>query len=333
MRVILDGMGSDDHPTPEITAAITAAKMFGDEIILTGNKAVLEPLLAKENKNNAPVRIVDAPETFSMTDKISGSVLRKGKNSMGVGMDMIKNNEADVIVTAGNTGGAMAIGLARLGRIKGVKRPGLSAPFPVKGGHCLVSDIGANVECKPEYLLQFAIMGSEYVQHVLGVASPRVGLISNGEEAGKGNELVKETYPILEKSKLNFVGNIEGKELFGGEVDVAITDGFTGNVILKTSEAASKLMSEILKESLMSTIRTKIGAVIAKPAFDAMKKKLDPNEIGAVPLLGLGGLVFIAHGRSNAKALTSAIQTARQAVAVDLMDKMRTAIANALEKE
>lgn len=331
MRVVLDGMGSDNYPAPEISAAIEAAKLFGDEIIVTGKQSELQPLLDKENTDKAPVRIVDAPEAFSMKDKISGSALRKGKNSMGVGMDLIKNGEADVFVTVGNTGAAMAIGLARLGRIRGIRRPALSAPFPVRGGHCLVADIGANTECKPEYLLQFAIMGSIYVQHVWGVKSPRVGLISNGEEADKGNGLVKETYPLLKASGLNFFGNVEGKELFGGEVDVAITDGFTGNVLLKSSEAVAKFMSEILKDALMSSTRNKIGALIAKPAFVELKKALDPNEIGASILLGLDGLVFVGHGRSNTKALVSAIRTARQAVEVDLMDKMRSAVSREMK--
>lgn len=330
MRVVLDAMGSDDHPFPEIHAAVEAVKEFGEDILLVGNQDELVPLLKEANPNNLPVQVIHAPETFLMTDKISGSALRKSQNSMGVGMDLVKNGEADVFVTAGNTGGAMAIGLARFGRIKGVKRPTLCAVIPVKNGFCAVTDVGANSICKPEFLVQFGKMGSVYVKELLGVENPKVGLISNGEEAGKGNDLVKATYPLMEASGLNFYGNVEGKEIFNGEVDVAVSDGFTGNVFIKGVEAVAKLMVEILKEELMVSTRTKIGAVLAKPAFDSLRKTLDPAEIGAIPLLGLDGLVFVGHGRSNAKAMVSAIRMARQAVEINMMDTLRKSIAESL---
>ena len=329
MTIVLDGMGSDNYPEPEVIAAVEAAKRFGDEIFLVGQKDKLAPLLEKHNPTNAPVTLIHAPDVFEMSDKISGSALRRSENSMGVGMDLLKNGEADAFVTAGNTGGAMAIGLARLGRIKGVKRPALCALFPVKGGYSVVTDIGANAICKPPFLVQFAVMGSIYAKTVLGVENPKVGLISNGEEAGKGNELVKDTYPLLEKSGLNFVGNIEGKELFGGEVDVAVTDGFTGNVMLKTSEAVAKLLTNQLRESLMASPVTKIGALLAKPAFSDLRKSLDPAEVGAVPLLGLDGLVFVGHGRSDHRAMLSAIIKARQAVEAGLLTSLRSAIQEA----
>ena len=326
MRIVLDGMGSDNHPEPEVIAAVEAAKRFGDEILLVGQEERLNPLLDKYNSVKAPIKVIHAPEVFEMSDKISGSALRRSENSMAVGMNLIKEGQADAFVTAGNTGGAMAIGLAKLGRIKGVKRPALCVVLPVKGGHAVVTDVGANAICKPEFLVQFAIMGTIYAQNVLNVKNPRVGLISNGEEAGKGNELVKETYPLLEQSKLNFVGNIEGKELFGGVVDVAVTDGFTGNVIIKTSEAIAKLLTDQLKDHLMATPVTKVGALLAKPAFNQLKKDLDPNEVGAIPLLGIDGLVFVGHGRSDHRAMFSAIVKARQAVSSDLLSTLRTAI-------
>lgn len=326
MRIVLDAMGSDNYPEPEVIAAVEAAKRFGDEIFLVGQQEKLIPLLEKHNPSKAPVTLIHAPEVFEMTDKISGSALRKAENSMGVGMNLLKDGKADAFVTAGNTGGAMAIGLARLGRIKGVKRPALCALFPVKGGQAVVTDVGANAMCKPEFLLQFAIMGSLYAQTVLNVENPRVGLVSNGEEAGKGTDLVKETYPLLEQSDLNFIGNIEGKELFGGEVDVAVTDGFTGNVMVKVSEAVAKLLTQQLREHLMSSPMTKIGAALAKPAFTELKKDLDPAEVGAIPLLGLDGLVFVGHGRSDHQALFSAIIKARQAVSADLLTILRKAI-------
>lgn len=332
MRILLDGMGSDDHPHPEIEAAVEMAARYGDEILLVGDEDKITPLLTHVNTRNAPVTVIHAPEVFKMTDNISRGSLRNVQNSLGVALDLLKAGEADAFVTAGNTGGAMALGLMRLGRIRGVKRPALSALFPVSGGkYCVVADIGANAECKPEYLVQFAIMGSVYAESLLDVNQPRVGLLSNGEEPGKGNNLVKETFPLLENSKLNFIGNVEGKELFGGHADVVITDGFTGNVLLKSSEAVAKMIMDGLRENLMSTPFTKLGALLAMPAFKALRKDFDPTEVGAVPLLGLDGLVFVAHGRSNARALFNSLKLARQAVEIKLMDSLRGAIEKRLK--
>ncbi|KAA3647965.1 MAG: phosphate acyltransferase PlsX [Chloroflexi bacterium] len=330
MRIVLDGMGSDNHPEPEVLAAVQAARQFGDEVILVGHEDKLNPLLKKHNASN--VRVVHAPETLDMTDKPARSARGKAQNSMAVGMQMLKDGEVDAFVTAGNTGGAMTVGLFTLGRIKGVKRPALCALFPVKGGKTVLLDIGANAECRPEFLLQFAKMGSAYAETVLGKNNPRVGLISNGEEAGKGNDLVKESYPLLETSGLNFIGNVEGKEVFAGEADVVVTDGFTGNVILKVSEALAKYMTDSIRQGMMSSLRTKIGGALARPAFAGIRKDLDPAEIGAIPLLGLDGLVMVGHGRSNARALVSAIGQARQAVEVGLMDAVRQSIGTQMEK-
>jgi glycerol-3-phosphate acyltransferase PlsX len=329
MKIVLDGMGSDQYPGPEVTAAVQAALEFGDEIILTGKEDLLAAALESTrpripNGKQAKVRIVHAPEILEMTDKPAENARRKAQNSMAVGMELIRAGEADAFITAGNTGGAMVNGLFRLGRIRGVKRPGLTALFPVKGGkHTVVLDIGANAECKPEYLFQFAVLGSVYAQKVLGIPNPRVGLLSNGEEAGKGNQLIKDTYPLLESSGLNFIGNVEGKELFSAQADVVVTDGFTGNILLKSSEAVAKLITDVLKQELMANTRTKLGALLAKPAFLAIKKMLDPGETGAAPLLGINGLVFVGHGRSDAYALYNAIRVARQAVQAHLLEAMR----------
>lgn len=330
MKIVLDAMGSDACPEPELKAAVDAVGQFGDEIILVGPEAELKKRLQSMPGGGHGVRLVDAPEVISMQDKglaLALKAKRRGsRTSMAVGIDLVKNGEADAFVTAGNTGGALATSYYRLGVIPGVERPAQGALFPVKGGYCVVVDLGANPDCKPEHLLQFAIMGAVYASRVRGISNPRVGLISNGEEPGKGNELVKLTYPLLEASGLNFIGNVEGKEVFGGKVDVVVTDGFTGNVMLKTSEAVAKLLVEILREELMGSARTKLGALLAKPAFNRLKKILDPGEVGAAPLLGLNGLVFVGHGRSDAHAMLSAIRTARQAVDASLLDSIRTAI-------
>jgi glycerol-3-phosphate acyltransferase PlsX len=267
-----------------------------------------------------------------MTDKPAESARRKSQNSMAVGIDLIKSGEADAFITAGNTGGAMATALFRLGRLKNVKRPALTALFPVRNGHCVVLDIGANADCKPEYLQQFAIMGSVYANKVLGKPNPRVALLSNGEESGKGNELVKETYPLIASSGVNFIGNVEGKELFAGEADVVVTDGFTGNILLKSSEAVARLIVDLLRDELTSSVRTKAGALLARPAFSSIKKLMDPAEVGAAPLLGINGLVFVGHGRSDARALFNAIRVARQAVESDLLAALRSAIQDRLEQ-
>lgn len=190
----------------------------------------------------------------------------------------------------------------------------------------MVLDIGANPDCKPEHLLQFGILGSVYATKVRQISNPRVGLLSNGEEAQKGNQLVKDTYPLLEASGLNFIGNVEGKELFGGNADVVVTDGFSGNVLLKSSESVAKFITEMLKEELTVNLLRKVGALLAKPAFGAIKRAMDPGEVGAAPLLGINGLVFIGHGRSDRRALVSAIRTARQAVEANLLNELQAAI-------
>lgn len=328
MRIVLDAMGSDQHPQPEIEAAIELTHEFGPGLILVGD----QPRLQETIGTHAPgLEIVHAPDVFSMDEHVSApGVLRRAQNSMGIGIDLIKDGKADAFVSAGNTGGIMAVALARLGRLRGLKRPALTVLFPVQGGRCVALDAGANAECKPEYLLQFALMGSAYAERALGISHPRVGLLSNGEEEGKGNDLVRATYPLIAASGLNFIGNIEGKEIFGGKVDVVITDGFTGNVLMKGSEALAKFISDRLREELMASWRTKAGALLARPAFAELRKDLDPQEVGAIILLGLNGLIFVAHGRSDARSLVSAVKVARRSVEAGLLESVRTAIEHGL---
>jgi glycerol-3-phosphate acyltransferase PlsX len=334
MRIVLDGMGSDDCPDPELQASIEAANLFGDEIILVGPEAELQPRLSAMGAKG--VRLVNATDIITMEDKGMALALKaKRKNSqttMAVGIDLVKNGAADAFVTAGNTGGAMATAYFRLETIPGVERPALAGTFPVKNGYCIVLDIGANPECKLEHLLQFAIMGSVFANKVRGIPHPRVGLLSNGEESGKGNELVKGAYPLLKASDINFIGNIEGKELFGGAADVAVTDGFTGNILLKSSEAVAKLLTEIIKQEIKSNPLTILGGILAKPAFARVKAIMDPDAVGAAPLLGVNGLVFIGHGRSNAGALVSAIREARKAVEANTLTELKQAIQERLEQ-
>jgi glycerol-3-phosphate acyltransferase PlsX len=336
MRIVLDAMGSDTCPEPELLAAVDSARLFGEEIILVGP---IDDLRSRLNAMGAPtnsIRLVDATETISMSDKGMALALKakrpNSKTSMAVGIDLVKSGEADAFVTAGNTGGAMATAFFRLETIPGVERPALTATFPVKNGFCIVLDIGANPDCKPEHLLQFAIMGSIYANKTRGIDKPRVAILSNGEEGGKGNELVKNTYPLLVNSGLNFIGNVEGKELFAGEADVVVTDGFTGNILLKSTEAVAKLIMEIMVQQLKSNPVSMIGGMLAKPSLTKVKAMLNPDEYGAAPLLGVNGLVFIGHGRSNAHALVSAIKATRASVEANLLGSIRTAIQESIQK-
>jgi len=336
MRIVLDGMGSDTCPEPEVIAATEAVKLFGEDIILVGPLEQLRSRLHDIQADLTHITLVDAPETITMLDKGMALVLKakrpNSRTSMAVGIDLVKNGEADAFVTAGNTGGAMTTAYFRLGTIPGVERPALAATFPVKNGFVLVLDIGANPDCKPEHLLQFAIMGSVFVSKARGIANPRVAILSNGEESGKGNELVRNAYPLLAASGLNFIGNVEGKELFGGGTDVVVTDGFTGNILLKSSEAVARLLTDIIKEELKSGPLTMLGALLAKPAFARVKELMDPDAYGAAPLLGVNGLVFIGHGRSNARALVSAIRAAREAVETKVLSATQVAIQDSISK-
>ena len=336
-RIVVDAMGSDNYPTPDVEGAVMAAREYGVEIILTGDASKIQPVLDSASGASLPIRVVNASEMLTMHDKGEDLVMKarhkEAQNSMAVGLDLVKNGEADAFVTAGNTGAAMVTSLFRLGRIRGVDRPALAGPFPTATGICSVVDIGANPDCKPENLLQFAIMGSVFAERVRGVSNPRVGLISNGEEAGKGSELVKEAYPLLADAKLNFIGNVEGKEIFNGHADVAVTDGFTGNVFLKSTEAVAKLLIEKIRESIRGGgPLAMVGGALIRPAMGKVRKLLDPSEEGAAPLLGVNGLVFIGHGRSDAIAMKNAVRVAKNAAEAKVLDAIKLAIEESLKK-
>ncbi|MBM3153594.1 MAG: phosphate acyltransferase PlsX, partial [Chloroflexi bacterium] len=295
-RIVVDAMGSDDFPVPDVIGSVQAAREYGVEIILVGDEARVKPILEAQKPGSLPVRIVHAPEILTMQDKGMALALKarrpNARNSMAVGIDLVKSGEADAFVTAGNTGAGMATAYFRLGTIPGVDLPALAPVFPTATGSCVVLDVGANPDVKAENLLQFAIMGSVYAEKVRHIQDPKVGLVSNGEEEGKGNHTVKEATPLLKASSLNFYGNVEGKEVIGGKVDVAVTDGFTGNVMLKTSEAVAKLLVDKIKEAILDGgLPTKIGGMLVKPAMGRIKKLMDPSEYGAAPLLGVNGLV------------------------------------------
>jgi len=335
-KIVVDAMGSDNYPTPDVMGAVMAAREYGVEIILVGDESKIKPVLNTQELGNLSIRVVDAPEMLTMEDKGEELTLKArhkdAKNSMAVGMYLVKKGEADAFVTAGNTGAAMVTALFRLGRLKGVDRPAIAPIFPTASGSGVVLDIGANPDCKPENLVQFAIMGSVYAEKVRGVHNPKVGLVSNGEEEGKGNELVRAATPLIKKSGLNYYGNVEGKEVIGGKVDVAVTDGFVGNVMLKTAEAVGKLILDEVKSAISNGgPLAMLGGLLVKPALGSIKKLLDPSEQGAAILLGVNGLVLIGHGRSDALAIKSAIKLAKNAVDANILDAMRSAIEDSLK--
>jgi len=335
-RIVVDAMGSDEYPGPDVEGSVMAAREYGVEIILVGDESILKPALASANPGNLPISIVHAPETLTMEDKGMKLVLKArrptSQNSMAVGIDLVKNGGADAFVTAGNTGAAMVTAYFRLGTIPGVDLPAIAPVFPTATGTCVVLDVGANPDVKPENLLQFGIMGSVYAQKVRGVVSPKVGLVSNGEEEGKGNNLVKETTPLLKESGLNYYGNVESKEVIGGKVDVAVMDGFVGNVLLKTAEAIAKLLMDKVKEAIQGGgPLAMLGGLLVRPALGSIRKLLDPAEHGAAPLLGVNGLVFIGHGRSDANAIKNAIRVAKEAAEANVIESLKAAIEESLK--
>lgn len=333
MRIVVDAMGSDHYPEPDVAGAVLAARKFGGQIILVGDEKRVKEALGKHNTTGLKVEVVHAAEVIEMTDKPSTASRSKKNSSMHVGMGLVRDGQADAFVSAGNTGGVLAVAMLQtLRRIRGIERPALGVVFPIPS-HPLLIDNGANADCQPEYLLQFALMGSLYVERVKGIKRPRVALISNGEEEGKGNSLIKDSIPLFVQSGLNYVGNIEPKEFFKGEAEVGVTDGFTGNIMIKTAEATASHLLEIVRREISANTLTKLGGLLAKPAFRKVKSALDPEEVGGAPLLGVNGVVIVAHGRSSAYAIKQAIWQARQAVEKDIVGAIRAGLQAQVEKE
>ena len=326
MRIVVDAMGSDAYPEPDVAGAVLAAREFGDDIVLVGDETVIKKALSEHNTAGLPIEIQHASQVIEMTDKPAEASRQKKDSSMHVGMRLVKEGQADAFVTAGNTGGVLAVAtLHTLRRIRGILRPALGVVFPIVERPMLI-DNGANADCKPEFLLQFGLMGSLFVERVLGIDNPRIALLSNGEEEGKGNSLIKETIPLMESSGLNYIGNIEPKEFMRGIADVAVTDGFTGNLVMKTAESIASYMSDLIRDEMTKGPRTIVGGLLARPAFGRVRRRLDPNEVGGAPLLGVNGVVIIGHGRSNDFAIKQAIGQARLAVEKDIVGAIKAGI-------
>ena len=327
MRIALDAMGSDNCPAPDVEGAVLAAREYGDTILLVGDKAQIDAEIAKHDTSGLDLIVKNASQTITMEDKPATVGKAKPDSSMHVGMTLVKNGEADAFVTAGNTGAALSIAtLFTLKRIPGVKRPSLSAIIRLNNMNVIVLDVGANADSKPEWLAQFGVMGKIYAQSALELANPRIALLSNGEEEGKGNELVHEAFALLDQSDLNFVGNIEPKDMLSGGADVVVCDGFVGNILIKSMESATRTLVNALRDELMASPISKVGALLARPAFRRVQKQIDPFEVGGAPLLGVNGVVIIGHGRSNAKAIKNAIGQARKAVEGNVIESIRQGI-------
>jgi glycerol-3-phosphate acyltransferase PlsX len=312
--IALDVMGSDRAPKPEIDGAVQAARNHAVRVLLVGREPEIKAELARHpHASGLPLEIVHASEVVGMDEGVAQAVRAKRDSSMRVGLRLVRDGKAAGFVTAGNTGVAMATAKMALGALPGVDRPALAAVFPTAlGTAAILLDVGANVDCKPENLQQFAVMGEIYFRSMFGTRRPRVGLLSIGEEETKGNELTRTAFQLLKQLPLNFVGNVEGRDLYNGQVDVIVADGFVGNVALKVSEGVAHLVRYVLKESLRATITRQVGYLLSRSAFSDFKKRLDYSEYGGAPLLGIKGGCIIAHGSSNANAIKNAIRVAAE---------------------
>lgn len=330
MRIALDAMGSDKYPVPDVEGALLAAREFKDTIILVGEEKLIREELTKYQTNDLNLEIVHADEIITMNDKPSVVGKSKPNSSMHIGMGLVKDGKADAFVTAGNTGAAMTIAtLFTLRRIPNVKRPALSSIIRVVDDRMIIMlDIGANTDSKPEWLLQFAIMGQIYANKVLGRTDPRVALLANGEEDTKGNQLIHETATLLKHAKCNFVGNIEPRDMLRGNADVIISDGFIGNIAIKSLEAMGSALFELIRSEIRGDWLAVTGGLLARRAFRRVYKKVDPFEIGGAPLLGVNGVVIIGHGRSNAKAIKNAVRQARLAVSGSIIKSIEDGLAD-----
>lgn len=310
--IALDAMGSDRAPKPELEGALQAARHFGIHVLLVGPQDRIAAGLSRyPGARRLPIEIVHASEVITMDDKAAQAVRAKRDSSIRVGLRLVRDGHAAGFVTAGNTGAAMATAKIVLGMLPGVHRPALAAVFPtVLGTAAALLDVGANVDCEPRNLEQFAVMGETYFRSMFGTKKPRVGLLSIGEESTKGNELTLAAFNLIKQLPINFVGNVEGRDIYNGKVDVIVADGFVGNVALKTSEGVANLVRAILRETLKATITRQVGAMLSRNAFSDFKKRLDHTEYGGAPLLGVKGVCFITHGSSNTNAIKNAIRVA-----------------------
>ncbi len=310
-RVAVDAMGGDHGPAVVVAGALAAGREFSLRALLVGPRPVLESELAKVAGASAALEVVDAPEVVGMGEKVSRATLKK-RSSIQVAVEMVRDGAADAFFSAGNTAACWTIAKMALGTLEEVDRPALAAVVPNISGRTVLLDVGANAQCKARHLEEFAVMGNAYTREVFHTPHPRVGLMSMGEEETKGNELTKEVHEVLKDSNLNFIGNVEGHDIFNGKVDVIVMDGFVGNVALKSGETLAESIIHLLREELLRTPLTALGAWLSRPAFRAVRRRIDPSEYGGAPLLGVKGCCVIGHGRSDARAIKHGIRVAAE---------------------
>ena len=326
MNIALDAMGGDRAPAEPVAGALLANRELGLQVTLVGDPKLLQAELERHGPVPAGIRVEPASEAIAMDETPVQAVRQKKDASINVAMELVKRGEADAFVSAGNTGAVMASAMLHLKRVPGIERPAIGAMAPYTERGMLVLDVGANAECKPSYLVQFAHMGSVYMEKVLGVARPRVALLNIGVEASKGNDLTQEVYTRLQASPLNFVGNVEADGLHHGPADVLVTDGFTGNVAVKVTEGVADFIFDLLKSSLTSKLRYRLATLILRPALRDVRSHIDYSEYGGAPLLGVNGVVTVAHGRADSQAMRSALRVAQEAVAGGMLDGLRDAL-------
>ncbi|MFH0854993.1 MAG: phosphate acyltransferase PlsX [Candidatus Omnitrophota bacterium] len=326
MKIVVDAMGGDYAPGVVIDGTLAAVKEYGAEVTLVGDEAKISPLLKKSGYSGSNVSIVHAPEAIEMCEHAALSVRRKRNSSIVIGINLVKTGAAGAFFSAGNTGAVVCAATLGLGLIPGVERPGIAIVTPTLKGISLIIDVGANIDPKPTQLLQYAIMADVYSRTILNKTNPSIGLLNIGEEEAKGTEFVRQTHELLQKSNLNFVGNVEGKDLFSGRCDIIVCDGFVGNVALKVSESAAEAMQVFLKRHLLSNLLGKIGLLFLLPSLKRFKKELDYTEYGGAPLLGVNGVTIIGHGRSNVKAIKNAIRVAKEEIERKFNEKIVEAI-------
>jgi glycerol-3-phosphate acyltransferase PlsX len=333
VRIAVDAMGGDHAPAVNVDAAVAAAREFGIATLLVGREATLAGLLSESGYRGSDIEIVDASEVVTMDDPATAVIRKKRNSSIRIAANCVRDGRAAGLVSAGHTGAGMVCAKMVIGTIEGVDRPALAAILPNLRGHCLLLDVGANPDAKTSHFKEFAVMGSIYAQLAFGKKSPSIGLMSIGEEDSKGTDKTKEVFKTLKDTGLNFVGNVEGRDVFNGTVDVIVTDGFTGNVILKVSEALAEMVEKLLREEIKSTLQASVGFLLSRSAFRRFKQRLDYSEYGGAPLLGVRGCVIICHGRSSAKAVKNAIRFASEFSKQRLAETIQEKIADLHSRE
>jgi glycerol-3-phosphate acyltransferase PlsX len=324
-------MGGDHAPGPVVAGALAAARYSGVAVTLVGRSDVIAAELQRHpDAATLDVTVVEAPDVVAMDEAAAAVLRRKPRASIRVAAELVRDGAASAVVSAGHTGAAVVSAHATFGMLKGVDRPALAPAIPTRTGMAVLLDAGATVECKPAHLLQFGVMGAVYARTLLGVEAPRVGLLSIGEEEGKGNDLTKEAYRLLKAAPLTFVGNVEARDVFSGRADVIVCDGFTGNVVLKLSEGLVEMVEEQLGEELSSTFSSQVGYLLSRRAYRRFRKRVDYSEYGGAPLLGVSGLVLVCHGRSSAKAIRNAVVAASRFVADGVLAGVERRVAEAM---